>query len=101
MAYEIKWTILANESHGNIADYLINEWSEKELKNFINAVEEKLQLIAIYPDLFQRTNKRKHIHKVIISKQVILFYRKQKAKNAIELLIFWDTRRNPTKLKLS
>lgn len=52
MAYQIKWTIPAKESHGNIADYLIKEWSEKEVKKFINIVEDKLQLIAIYPDLF-------------------------------------------------
>ncbi len=100
MAYQIKWTIPAKDSHENIADYLIQEWSEKEVRNFINIVEDKLQLIAIYPDLFPRTNKRRNIHKVVISKQVVLFYRKHKVKRIVELLVFLDTRRNPSKLKL-
>jgi len=100
MAYEIKWTLLASESHGNLVAYLEKEWSIKEVINFVNIVEEKLQLIAIYPELFITTNRRKHIHKVVISKQVILFYRHYKTKNQIELLIFWDTRQNPSKLKL-
>lgn len=100
MAYEIKWTPLASESHGQVVAYLEKEWSAREIINFVNAVEEKLQLIAIYPDLFITTNKRKHIHKVVISKQIILFYRHYKIKNQVELLIFWDTRQNPVKLKL-
>lgn len=100
MAYEIKWTIPAKESYENILAYLVKEWTDKEVKNFINIVEDKLQFITIYPDIFTRTHKRKNIHKVTLSKQVVLFYRNYQVKQQIELLIFWDTRRNPSKRRL-
>jgi len=101
MVYEIKWTSRAKESYDSNVSYLEKEWSEKEIKNFVIAVEEKVRLIAIFPELFIVTNKRKHIRKTIINKQIILFYRQQPPPlNRIELLLFWDSRRNPADLKL-
>ena len=100
MAYEIRWTTRARDSHGDIVAYLEQEWTEREIINFINAVEEKLYLIAIYPDLFIKTNNKRNIHKTVISKQVVLFYRKRPSKQQVELMLFWDTRRNPEGLKL-
>ena len=100
MAYQIKWTLRAKESYDSNIAYLETEWTEREIKKFVNAVEEKLQLIAIFPELSVRTNKRKHIHKAIINKQIVLFYRPYKTLKRIELLLFWDSRRNPAKLKL-
>ncbi|MFI5196761.1 MAG: hypothetical protein ACHQD8_06705 [Chitinophagales bacterium] len=100
MAYEIKWTSRAKESYDAIIAFLEKEWTEREIKNFVNTVDEKLQLITIYPSLFVTTNKRKHIHKAIINKKVILYYRQHKLLHRIELLLFWETIRDPAKLKL-
>ena len=100
MAHQIKWTLRAKESYDSNISYLEKEWTEREIKNFVIAVEEKLQLVAIFPELFVTTNKRKHIHKTIINKQVVLFYRHYKTLKHIELLLFWDSRKNPAKLKL-
>jgi plasmid stabilization system protein ParE len=100
MAHEIKWTLRAKESHDDIIKYLEKEWTEREIKRFINAVEDKLRMIDISPEIYIKTSKRKNIHKAIISKQTVLFYRYYQTKRRIELLVFWDTRRNPTKLRL-
>ena len=100
MAYEIRWTTRARDSHGDIVAYLQQEWTEREIINFINAVEEKLRLIAIYPDLFIKTHNKSNVHKTVISKQVVLFYRKRPLKQQVELMVFWYTRRNPEGLKL-
>jgi len=99
MAYEIKWTFPAAESHELIVSYLEKEWSEREVKKFINTVNEKLQLIAIFPELFLKTNKRKNIHRALIGKQTVLYYRVRKQEKRIELMLFWDSRRNPQSLK--
>ena len=100
MAYEIKWTSLAKESFDDNVLYLHKEWTEREIIHFVNAVEAKLRLIAISPELFTTSNKRKHIRKTIINKQIVLFYRHSKQSKRVELLVFWDSRRNPAKLKL-
>jgi plasmid stabilization system protein ParE len=99
MAYQIKWTPRAEESYENNIAYLDKEWTEREIKKFVIAVDEKLKLIAVFPELFIETNKRKHIHRAIINKQITLFYRKSKKLRQVELLVFSDSRGNPSKLK--
>lgn len=99
MALEIKWTPRALESYENIVKHLEKEWSDREIAHFVIAVEEKLNGIAIFPEMFVKTNAHKNIHRAIISKQTILFYRYRKIKRRVELVEFWDTRQNPKKLK--
>jgi plasmid stabilization system protein ParE len=100
MANEVKWTIRAKESFERNVAYLQAEWTDREIENFINATTEKIKLISIFPELFSATDRRKHIHKTIITKQIILFYRHYKKLGRIELLVFWDSRSNPSNLKL-
>jgi plasmid stabilization system protein ParE len=99
MAYQIKWTLRAEESYESNIAYLEAEWTDREISNFVNAVEKKLQQVAIFPEMFIRTNKRKNIRKTIINKQIVLFYRQHKKLKHIELILFWDSRRNPKTLK--
>ncbi len=100
MAFEIKWTPRALESYMDNIAYLEREWSENEIMNFVNAVDEKIKLTALFPELFVATNRRKGIHRVVINKQVILFYRVRKALSQIELLLFWNTHQNPDNIKV-
>ncbi len=100
MAFEIKWTPRALASYGNNIAYLEREWSEKDIINFVNAVDEKIKLAALFPELFVTTNRRKGVHKVVINKQVVLFYRVRKAFNQIELLLFWNTHQNPDNINV-
>jgi hypothetical protein len=41
---------------------------------------------------------KRNIHRCVVVKQVSLFYRIKSSH--IELLLFWDNRQNPSKLKL-
>ena len=100
MAYEIKWTIRGKESFEEIIAYLEKEWTDREIRKFVTVTDQKINLIRTNPQLFAITNKRKHIHRTVINKQVVLFYRHVKLKHQIELLLFWNSRRNPSKLKL-
>ncbi len=100
MAYEIKWTLRAIESYDQNIAYLQKDWTDREIAHFVNTVDEKLKLIADFPDLFIETNKRKHIRRALINKQITLFYRKSKKLKQIELLLFWDSRSNPSILQL-
>ncbi|MEO5948085.1 MAG: type II toxin-antitoxin system RelE/ParE family toxin [Chitinophagaceae bacterium] len=100
MVYKIIWSITSIKTYISKIEYLEAEWTDKEAKNFINAVKRKLQLLSSHPELGNITNKRRNVRKSVIHKRVILFYRVKKFKKEIELIRFWPTKQNPHKLKL-
>ena len=49
--------------------------------------------------MYPVSNKRKNVRKGFVNKLVCLFYRVQAQKEEIELLLFWNNRQNPERLK--
>ncbi len=99
MAYKIIWSAEARQTYFSIIDYLHTEWSDKEIVNFVNRVNYKLDLLVTQPNL-GATHKRKYnIHKTVIHKHTSLVYHVKPIKKEIVLLTFWDGRQNPLKLK--
>jgi len=96
-AYTIIWSPKAKITHYKILEYLEQNWTIKELTTFIARTEEVIGHIQQNPFLFPYS-KESDAYKCIFIPQVSLFYR-IKEQN-IELLIFWDNRQNPAKLKL-
>lgn len=80
-------------------EYLETSWTQREVKNFSRLVQKKLDNIAKLPQLGSLTGKRNNVRKVVLQKRVILFYKHKPLKGEIELLLFWDTRQNPRRLK--
>ncbi len=93
---EIKWTEKAQSDFDSILDFLLSDFSIKEVEKFINLTEDTLFLISKTPLMFPKA-KNNNVRKCVLVKQVNLYYRVHK--NQIELLTFWDNRRNPEKLK--
>jgi len=93
MAYEIKWTKKAEKSFEQLVNYLEKNWSEKSAGKFVQITDKKLRLIAENPDIFPDLENKKGIKKGIITKQTSLYYRVYK--KAIQLITFWDNRKNP------
>ena len=101
MVQKIIWSNLAIRTYiGNI-DYLQQEWTQKEIDNFINATERKLALLKLQPTIGALTNKRLHIRKTLIGKRILLIYRYKPRKEEIELLHFFNTWQHPGKMKQS
>ncbi len=97
MAKEINWTQEAEDTFEKIIEFLKTKWTEREAVNFINAANKTIFYISEAPFMF-RQSKKQNIREAVISKHNLLLYR-VKPKH-IELLTFWDTRRNPkTKFK--
>ena len=78
MGYKIVWTKEALELYLQIIRYLSLSFSEKE--------------VISSPRL-------KNVYRTVISRRVELIYRFRPIKKEIELLQFWDTRRNPRNAK--
>ena len=93
---KISWTPEARFSYFSILDYLQDKWGKKEIQNFVDITESVIRQLQKNPAMFKRS-KKKNIHIGLISKHTSLFYRV--TPNEIQLLTFWDNRRNPSQLK--
>ena len=95
----VRWSPLARNSFQEIVKYLHDNWTLREVERFVHRVESVVVRIQKDPYLFQASYKKTSIRRAIISKQITLFYRISKSKKESVLLLFWDNRRNPSKLK--
>ena len=94
---KISWSPQAKLSYFNILEYLHKEWSNKEIKKFVDRTENTLKIISKNPALFVRSPK-KDIHKGFITKQISLYYKINL--EDIILLTFWNNSQSPEMLRI-
>ncbi len=99
MVSEIIWSSLAIRTYGDNIDYLEKEWSSKEVNNFIKATERKLAILKEFPETGFSAKQDHYLRRTLIGKRIILIYRYKPRKGNIELLRFFNSWRNPEKLK--
>jgi plasmid stabilization system protein ParE len=101
MVEKIGWTVDALNSYNGIIAWLEKEWTPTEVAAFINKVNKKLSLISINPFTSRRSPKRQRakVFTTMIDRHTTLYYRYRPRKKQIELLVFWQTRQNPRRLK--
>jgi plasmid stabilization system protein ParE len=99
MVQKVIWSNLAIRTYLDNISYLQQEWTQKEIDNFIEATERKLELLKYQPNKGALTNKRLHTRKTLIIKRILLIYRYKSRKNEIELLRFFNTWQHPGKMK--
>jgi plasmid stabilization system protein ParE len=73
------------------------DWSESVALQFVEEVEDVIELIQINPELYPFTDYR-DIRKALIRKQITLLYKV--ADNNIFLIRFWNNYQDPSRLKL-
>jgi len=101
MVYEVVWTDKADESFAENIAYLQERWSEREIKNFVSVVEEKLAILSNHPNTGSpRSQKHPNIRYTVLLKRISLIYRVKPKQKRIELLLFWNTYQHPSRLKI-
>jgi len=75
MALEIVWTPQAEAGYAKVIHYLEENWTEKEVGNFVGQSRDFFELLSEYPEILQKTGKKKHVHRGPINKHTILTYR--------------------------
>lgn len=97
MALKIVWTKRAIAGYDGIISYLEEEWTEKEVRNFVRQTEEFFKLLSDYPEILQKTERYKNVHRGPINKHTILTYRIKPKQKLIELLNIRSVSKKPLK----
>lgn len=99
MAIVIKWPDEAKKTFDKNISYLVKEWTEREIKNFVKQTNYILLRIAAHPEMYTASVKNPKIRKAAINKYIELYYRYYSSKKEVMLLTFWHNKQDPKKLK--
>ena len=101
MDCKINWTNRAWRTYQANIKYLEEEWTEKEISQFVLLTDKKIANLSKHPRIGSPRNKKyPNIRYTIVHKRVLLIYKHKPLKNEIDLLVFWNTWQNPRKLKV-
>ena len=96
MAYKIVWTKQAIKGYDNIINYLEENWSEKEVINFINETEQ-FETLTSQPKILQKSDKHPNLYRGPINRLTILVYRIKPLNKQILLISIRGARQKPLK----
>ena len=96
--YRILWTDFALTELEKTLEYLQENWTEKELRNLAAKLDETVALLSQNPTLFQVSEIKKEIRRVVILKHNTLYYRIMNEQ--VEIISFFSNRQSPKKRKL-
>ena len=91
MEYKIVWVPLAIETYMEEIDFIYLKWNQKEVDAFVMLVDENLKRLSINPLIGQI---HKNVYKIVISKQTSLFYRIIEKDKKVELVYFWNNKKD-------
>ncbi len=93
MALEIQWSKRADRSFDIILEYLIQEWGDQVVQDFVKKTYDFLDVLAVFPEIGSLQIKEKGIRGFTLMRQVSVFYKVKV--DSIVLLVFFDTRQHP------
>lgn len=91
MEYKIVWVPLAIETYMEEIDFIYLKWNQKEVDTFVMLVDENLKRLSINPLIGQI---HKNVYKIVISKQTSLFYKIIEKDKKVELVYFWNNKKD-------
>jgi plasmid stabilization system protein ParE len=93
MAYELKWTELANSSLNDIINYIESNFGESAAAKYVKIVYSILDKISIFPYMGKLEESKYNYRTVVIEKKTTLIYVVESVR--ILLFKFFDNRFNP------
>ncbi|TFF37905.1 type II toxin-antitoxin system RelE/ParE family toxin [Mucilaginibacter psychrotolerans] len=97
MAYKIVWTKQAINGFDKVVSYLIENWTEKELREFISETDRFFEILAQFPEILQRTATKENVRRGPINKLTVITYRLKRVTKQIEIISFRSARQKPLK----
>ena len=72
--YKILWTEFAVNELKSTIDFLEKNWTERELRNLSFELDKTLSLISHNPYLFQVSEIKKDVRRVVVAKRNTMYY---------------------------
>jgi len=91
------WEFIALNTYFEEIDFILKKWNNREAENFKDLVDKNLKRLDKNPEIGVFIVKL-NSYSLIISKQTILYYDYNSDSNQINLLLFWNTLKNPADL---
>lgn len=96
MALEILWTKRAEKGYNKIVLYIQKEWTEREVRNFIQETQAFIELLKKNPKILQPSVK-KNLYRGPLNRLTIVTYKFKPDKNQIILVNIRSARQKPLK----
>lgn len=93
---KILWTKNAQKSFDIIVEYLQKEWSLNSAIKFVRKTNIFLKTLSHQPEIGKKEQPKKDLRSFVLTRHTTVFYR-LKDESTIVILVFFDTRRNPSK----
>jgi len=95
--FKIQWTDHALSELSNTVKHLEENWTEKELIQFANALDNTVEIITRHPEIYPVSNEKKKIRKAVVDRNNAVYYRV--VNRSIQILSVFGTRQDPVKKK--
>lgn len=93
---KVVWSSVAHKSYRDNLLYLKENWSKKEIKRFMDAVDIAVINISANPLIGNPAEENYHYRKYLVVEQIYLYYRI--TSNVILLASFWNNYQDPERL---
>lgn len=97
MAVKLVWSKRADQGYARIVKYLEENWTEKEVRNFVQETNRFFDLLKKNPFLLEPSGSHKNLFRGPINRLTMLTYRYKPRKKEIVLINIRETRRKPLK----
>ena len=91
MRYSIHWVPLAIDTYLEEISFIYLKWNQNEVDKFVVLVDENLKRLSVNPLIGQI---HKNVYKIVLSKQTSLFYKIIEDEKKIELVYFWNNKKD-------
>jgi plasmid stabilization system protein ParE len=92
MALEIIWTPQADKGLATVIEYLEKEWTFREILQLEENINQVVNQIRFFPDLYPKSKKQPNLNKAIIDKNNYFVYQVNLEKSRIEIINFRGTK---------
>jgi plasmid stabilization system protein ParE len=97
MAIELVWSKRAVQGYSRIVKCLEDEWTEREVQNFVRETMHFFDLLKQNPRMLEPSKTHKYLYRGPVNRLTILTYRYLPLKKEIILVNIRDTRKKPLK----
>lgn len=97
MAVKLIWSKRADQGYAGIVKYLEDEWTDREVQNFVRETRHFFELLKQNPRLLEPTGSHNDLYRGPINRLTILTYRYKPRKKEIVLINIRDARKKPLK----